>query len=182
MTQTASITKGGEEASASSLGFELPERRDLFDSEEVSEAMAKVHALVCVRERTEKEVLNRLLEAGFDHETAYKASGRAVECGLVSDDRYAAAYISGKTHSGWGKQKIIQGLIDNGVSSQIIEKHSDLFSSAEEEMNQALKLCAKYSTHSKNPRATLLRRLVSKGFSYELSSRAVDEFMSMAAE
>lgn len=174
------LTKGGRGVDLCKL-FENMEPREtpLFDTdEEHCRAMDKIASLVNVRERTAKECRSRLRDAGFESDVADRAVESALRCGLVDDRRYAAALIKGKVHQGWGRRKILMRLEEDGVSHADVAACSDLFASPDEEYERAMYELRKRSAHSKNPRATLTRRLLQKGYSAELATRAVSDFMA----
>lgn len=177
------LSKGGKPVNMQSL-FELAEEpgEPLFLEQEHNKAMDKIAALVRVRERTPKELLRRLGEVGFSESTAREAVESAVRCGLVDEERYAAALIRGKVNQGWGRAKIMARLREDGVSPAAIERCSGYFATPQQEYERALYELGKRSVRSKNPRATLTRRLVQKGYAPELANRAVDEFMYGTAE
>ena len=175
------LMQGGKQADLSLLFDNIqPRETPLFDTAEHRRAMDKIAALVNVRERTAKEVRGRLAQAGFEDAVAQEAVECAVRCGLIDEHRYAAALIKGKVRQGWGKRKILMRLQDDGVDADTIQECSDLFASPEEEYERAMSELAKRSVRSKNPRATLTRRLLQKGYSNELVTRAVSDFMSRA--
>lgn len=177
------LTQGGRSVDISELfAHAEPPTGPLFSDEQHCKAMDKIAALARIRERTPKECLERLLAAGFEQEVAEHAVSRAVECGLVDESRYAAALIKGKVHQGWGRRKILMRLAQDGVSAQAIDACSDCFASEQEEYEQALLELGKKSVRSKNPRATLVRRLLQKGYSQDMALRAVDEFISQAVQ
>lgn len=141
------------------------------------EAMDKIAALVSVRERNIKEVKERLKSCDFSPEEISDAIESAVRTGIIDEERYASAFIRGKISSGWGKNKICQRLTADGISSEIIQNCSNLFLSQDEEYNNALKALQKHPCTSKNPYASYMRRLISKGYSYDIANRAVNEFL-----
>lgn len=174
------LTKGGKSIDLNEL-FEKMEPRDtpLFDSDEDHcRAMDKLASLVNVRERTAKECRQRLRDAGFEDDVADCAVESALRCGLVDDKRYAAALIKGKVRQGWGKRKILMRLEEDGVSYDDVLSCADLFASPDEEYERAMHELAKKSVRSQNPRATLMRRLLQKGYSMDLATRAVSDFMA----
>lgn len=142
-------------------------------------AMEKVNALVNVRERTIKEVRERLRRCDFSSEEIDDAIETALRVNLINEERYARAFIKGKTHSGWGRGKILRRLQESDIPEHVIQSCESEFSSGNEEYLMALRVLEKRSTHSKNPYATYMRRLINKGYSYEISQRAVSEHLSL---
>lgn len=149
----------------------------LFPDSDYLKAMDKLHNLVCVRERTTAESYERLIKHGFEPQIAQQAVNRAVECGLVSNERYAQAYVRGKLRSGWGRKKIINGLKANGVDESSIEACDYLFPSKDDELARAIEELSKRPARSKNPRMTYMRRLVQKGYSQDIAYRAVNDYV-----
>lgn len=145
----------------------------MVSAERHMKAMDKVHSLVSVRERNQKEIAERLSRAGFTPEEVEDAVSTSVRVGLVSDERYARAFIRGKLHSGWGRRKIIMRLARDGVSEETIELCSDEFPSPEDDYERALRVLQRRGTASSNPYASYMRRLIGKGFSYDVATRAV---------
>lgn len=140
--------------------------------------MEKINALVAVRERTAKEARERLASYGFTPEEVDDAVKTALRVNLINEERYARAFIRGKTHSGWGRVKITCRLAANGVDEKTIERCADEFSSPDDEYRVAMAELSKRKANSKNPYATYMRRLIGRGFSYELSTRVVRDFLS----
>ena len=140
-------------------------------------AMKKIGALVNVRERCEKEVRERLARAEFTPEEIDDAVATALRYSIISDERYARSFIRGKTNLGWGRLKITQQLERNGISDAIITSCQDEFSSADGEYERALHELERRPTHAKNPRSSLMHRLVNKGYSFDVANRAVSEYL-----
>lgn len=143
--------------------------------------MEKINALVGVRERTAKEMRERLAKCGFTPEEVEDAVETAMRVNLINEERYARAFIRGKTHSGWGRVKITARLIANGVDEETIALCADEFSSPHDEYDMALAELSKHSANSRDPYATYMRRLLGRGFSYELSTRVVRDFLASQA-
>lgn len=150
----------------------------MVTSKRHSEAMEKINVLVGVRERSVKEVRERLASCDFTHEEVEDAVETAVRVNLINEERYTRAFIRGKTHSGWGRIKILARLAANGIDEQTIALCSDEFSSTRDEYQVAMAELSKRKAHSKNPYATYMRRLIGRGFSYELSNRVVHDYLS----
>lgn len=140
--------------------------------------MEKINALIAVRERNLKEVRERLSSSGFTPEEIDDALETAVRVNLIDEERYARAFIRGKVHSGWGRVKIVARLRANGIGEETIASCSDDFGSPDDEYRSALLELSKRSTTSKNPYATYMRRLLSRGYSYDLATRVVRDYLS----
>lgn len=152
----------------------------MADSERHAAAMKKVARLVSVRERSEAELSDRLSRCGFSPEETRDAVETSVRIGLVDDRRFASAFIRGKTLTGWGRARIIAGLRRAGIDEETIESCSEDFASPDQELENARREIAKRPVRSKDPYASLMRRLVSKGYAPKLANRVVREFLSGA--
>lgn len=141
-------------------------------------AMERINALVNVRERNVQEVQERLRRYGFTPEEVDDAVETALRVNLINEERYARAFIKGKTRSGWGRHKILQRLRACNIPESVIEDCASEFSTVQEEYERALRELAKRRATSKDPYATYMRRLIGKGFSYDVSLRAVKEHLS----
>lgn len=140
--------------------------------------MDKITALSNVRERSRKETRERLARSGFSEEEIQDGIDTALRVGLISDERYARSFIRGKVHAGWGRGKIIRRLEECGVDSSVISACQNEFASPEEEYERALHELEKRSCHAADPYASYMRRLLSKGYSHEVSRRAVHDYLS----
>lgn len=138
------------------------------------ELMDKIASLASIRERTVRELQQRLLSNGYEQEDIERALGAALRVGLVDDARFARSYIRGKSNSGWGRGKIVSKLRECGVSESVIESVSDEFPSSGQELESAIRELDRKPTHSSNPYAALMRRLVGKGYSYDIARQAVE--------
>ena len=145
------------------------------------EAMERVNGLVSVRERNCAEVRSRLLRYGFTEEEADDAVQASVRCGLVSEERYTRAFMRGKASLGWGRDKILARLRQDGIPDALIDACADEMPSGEEEYERALHELERRPTHSSNPYASLMRRLVGKGYPYDVAKRAVKDFLAQGA-
>ena len=139
-----------------------------------TELMDKIGSLVGVRERTCKELRGRLARLGYSADEVDEALAVALRVGLVDERRYALSYIRGKAHAGWGRAKIIAGLKESGVPDEIIEACGESFPNDDEELERALRELQRRSTSASDPYAALMRRLVGKGYSYEVARQAVN--------
>lgn len=143
-----------------------------------NEAMDIVRALVNTRERCVHEVKLRLIKAQFSNEEIDDAIDTSLRCNIISNERYASAYIRGKTHLGWGKEKIILRLKQNGISDETIYKCESDFPSEDEEYSIAYSILSKKPSQSKNKFASYMNRLISKGYSFDLAKRVTQDFIA----
>lgn len=142
------------------------------------EAMDKIAALVNVRERNCSELRERLLKLGFTEEEVAEALESAVRSGLVNEERYTRAFIRGKVALGWGRRKVVDRLRHGGIDDALIARCEDEFPDEDDEYAMALEELARRGCTSSNPYASYMRRLVNKGYGYEVAQRAVRAYLS----
>ena len=153
----------------------------MISNEQHTKAMDKVRLLVNVRERSVLEIEKRLQKDGFTHEEIKDAIDTSLRCNLISNERFASAYIRGKVRLGWGKEKICSSLKQKGITDSEISKCEDDFLPDEEEYEKALEILQKRPSNSKNKLASYINRLVNKGYSFELANRAARDFIAHEA-
>lgn len=146
------------------------------------QAMEKINSLLNTRERCIKELEERLAKADFSTEEIEDALQTALRVNLVNEERYARSFIRGKTHLGWGRAKILLRLKQDRIPAHIIDACEDDFATPDQEYVMAMREVAKRSARSKDPFATYTRRLVSKGYSFELSKRVVRDYLTQESE
>ena len=72
------------------------------DRDQADSAFAKIQRLLCIREHASALLYKRLLSSGYDDHIASEAVQRAINCGLVSDERYADVLVRSRLSQGKG--------------------------------------------------------------------------------
>ncbi|MDR1015940.1 MAG: recombination regulator RecX [Coriobacteriales bacterium] len=148
------------------------------------EAFNKLLQLISYRERSTKELVERLSRAGLDArgrgEPRFSAAeieraiARATQAGLVDDKRFAELYIRSKQASGWGRRKIENGLSRAGIKLAEEPGYPDAFFDSDDlELDRAKNDLAHYHSHAKDQYGARLRHLLSHGFSYDIAKQAI---------
>jgi regulatory protein len=133
----------------------------------------RTERLIGTRERSEAELRERLLRAGFDKDVVEGEVRRCVAAGLVDDQRFARQFIAGKKHSGWGRTRIEQELRRYGIELRLFEGYPELFFSDEDELGRALACLERFHSSARDQGAARFRRLLSKGYSMEIAQKAL---------
>ena len=87
--------------------------------DESQKAVAKAMALLLHKDRTEKELSDRLYRAGFSEESALFAMEYVKSFGYIDDHRYAATYIDYHKLSK-SRREISRKLIEKGIPEDIL--------------------------------------------------------------
>ncbi len=138
------------------------------------EAFEKIARLVTRRDYSTKQIKEKLIKAGFSLPETDAAITRAKECGYLDDERFARMYVFNKFNQGQGILRIKQQLKTLGIEGEFIDTFYKEASSnlGLDEFERALHFLELHPTQSKNVRDGSFRKLINKGFSVDISSKA----------
>lgn len=139
-------------------------------------AYARIMRLVAVRDRSVFEMRKRLQDEEFDDDAVEVALEQALNCGLLDDDRFAQAYVRGKLHSRWGRNRIEREIENYGVTLSALDGYPEVFFQDSDEVKRALQELERHRTKAKNVHEARYRRLESKGYAPSVVQKAVQEF------
>jgi len=137
------------------------------------DALKKIARLVSVRDRSVSEMRKRLIELEFEEQQVEEALHRALECGLLDDERFAQSYITRKLASGWGRDRIKKSLKEFEVDFNDLKDCPEVFLDEDVEIERAIRELARFRTNARNVREARYRRLAAKGYSYDVISAAL---------
>lgn len=138
-------------------------------NEEYEEAKQCAHRILRARDKTSFELNKRLQEKGHSAEAAEKVVARFVDVGLVDDERYREIYVRSAQASGKGWYRITRELERKGLETKDLTEPSP-----EEELDRACKVIDRLTISNYKERERALRRLISRGFSFDTAKRAID--------
>jgi regulatory protein len=146
----------------------------MIDEAEPEAAMNRALRLLGHRERSTTELTGRLAEDGYPDPVIDSVTTRLAGYGYLDDSRFAEEYVRAKRSSGWGRRRIARGLSERGVdpdtSSQLLDSHLPEAS----EIDRACEAIDALDVSDRKGFAKGLRRLVSRGFSYEVARAALN--------
>lgn len=151
-----------------------------FQTEEGRKAAGKAMCLLEHMDRTEKNLRDRLSQAGFSREAVQEALDYVKSFGYINDERYAQYYISYRLGIK-SKRKIFQELQQKGVDRQIIQDAWEEVSAYEEadEKEMIRKLVRKKYEPGSELEPGELRRLYGylerRGFRWQDIQSVLDE-------
>lgn len=146
--------------------------RDLIKNTSERVAWDVVCRMLERRDYSSKEVLDKLNRDGFARPLAQKTVERGVESGLISDERFMDAYVRGKLSSGWGKERIERELYRRGIDVKSIDGWPYEYLDPDDEYDRALEIASRKRVKEPNAFAKLVRFLINRGFSYNVSADA----------
>lgn len=150
---------------------------------EAGKAYERALSFLEKRDRTESEVKDRLLKAGFSEEAAGEALERLREAGLVNDEDYAARYIDSLMAKGRGKLRIAAEMRKKGLSGELIRNTLEDRNPDADERARALAAAGREwalipeGADRRKAAMKVSRKLVSLGYTYEAIGEVMSELM-----
>ena len=142
--------------------------------EETARAFKKIIKLASIREQATEKLKARLLRDGFSETAASSAIERAVACRIVDDERYAESLVRMRIAQGRGRRGVERELEDLAIRVPDEEVWNEAFerSGNADEYERALALLERKPPRSKNQREGAYRKLIQKGYSYDIAASA----------
>lgn len=150
-----------------------------INKEEFSKARNKAFKLLSYRERTIKEIEDRLSKKDFEADVIKAVVDFLLENDYLNENRFAEMWIrSRKKHHPRGRKLIYKELKNKGVNQRIINNALNEYLSREEEVEMAEYLKDKWlrrRTEENSSSYKLKNYLANKGFSYDLVYKVTDK-------
>ncbi len=146
------------------------------------EATEYAYRLLSFRDRSVKELKERMRKAGFSEESVAKALRKAQEAGYVNDERFAKSFVEGKRMKGFGRARLQAALKEKGIKEENIQSLMRGITD-EDEIEKARFLISRrmktmHGTIGQKEREKLRLFLLRKGYSYFIVSKALKPFLN----
>jgi len=157
-------------------GLELA-REDVEDAlRRIEYTLARERALKLLgyREHSAAELRGKLRDNGYPADIAAAVTDRFVEVELIDDQRFALIWTRSRLAAGYGPRRISQELNQRGIDPSLID---DVFAETidpDREVVLAREALRGRTAADRAGRDKLVRRLVSRGFSFAVALRALD--------
>lgn len=120
------------------------------------------------KDRTSKDLYNKLCQAGFDKNAVAKVIARLIEVGLIDDRRFAQNYAERLTIANISKREALQKLLQKGVTYDMAkEVLQGLDADEGEQINALIERKYRSKLLAENGAQKVYAALIRKGFSYE---------------
>lgn len=150
-----------------------------MDDDQFIEARNKAFHLLSYRERTIKEMRDRLKKKDFPTEVIEKVITYLLEKDYLNEQRFAEMWIRSRiNHHPRGRKLIYKELKDKGVEISIINSALDAYLSREKELEMAVYLMNKWLRRRKEEDSSsykLKNYLARKGFNYDMIYEITDK-------
>lgn len=164
-------------------------RRSSSDEKEPSSAKPKKSAfgmivhLCSVRDRSSQELRDRLQKEAYSPDDADAAIIRALECGLVDDDRFADSFIRTKVSAGKGRVWIQRELAKHGINVDSLPLWPDEYGLCDGDQAQcAISFLRSHPPRAKDAYGSAYRKLVQRGYSCQIATQAARAWMEETGE
>ena len=139
-------------------------------------ALEAAMKFLALRERSVREVRQRLRRSCYDPETADRVIDALAGHALVSDSRFAGEWVNHRSRK-YGRNRIARELRQKGVSAA--EAQAALDSLPEEtEMEQAVQQARKLARKFRNDPQKIIQALVRRGYGWSLARRAAEKALA----
>ena len=89
-----------------------------------SEILSKIERYCAYQDRCTQEVVTKLRSWKIEEQELRQVLQILKNDGFIDDERYVQSYIRGKINTKqWGMQKIRMGLLQKGISKNLIDKY-----------------------------------------------------------
>jgi regulatory protein len=131
-----------------------------------------VERLIDRREYATQELRDKLVQDGFDEDVVSEVLADSRAAGLVSDQRFGAAFIRSKLSSGWGTARIARELARRGICIDEVCGWPEQFQDEEDEESRALTLARRRVDGRPRCFERVVRHLCAKGYATSVAMRA----------
>lgn len=146
--------------------------------EEREAAYAKVLRCVSASEHSSAKMRKKLQEAGFSEKAVADALERAERSGAIDDARYAECLIRSHAAAGKGMEFAKREIAKLGLHIEDVEAYQEYLDGGEDaQIETACDLLDRRPTKARDKRGAAFRKLLSKGYSFDIASRAVSLWM-----
>lgn len=160
------------------MAFQQKERGltpDLTFEEQVELAFAKIIRCANAKEQSTVKMKEKLIYAGFAEQAAEAALERAMRLHIIDDIRYAECLIRSALSQGKGLQFVVKEIESLEIDIYELEAYQDYLRDHAEAMTErALQYLRQHRCHSKNPKASCYRKLMSRGYGSRVAAEAAE--------
>lgn len=147
---------------------------DLSAEEQSRQAYAKVLRSASAYEQSSIRMRKKLEAAGYPQAAIDSAMDKAQRLGVIDDVRYAECLIRSTAAAGRGMELVKREVRDLGLFIEDLEAYQAYIADGEDvQIEAALDLLTRHPSRAKDKRAAGMRKLISKGYSMPIASRAV---------
>lgn len=159
---------------------DVAEAPSLTLREQEEAAYAKILRCLSACEQSTARVRKKLVSAGFSEEAIACAMEKALRVGVLDDARYAECLIRSNALSGKGMEFAKREVAALGICIEEVEAYQEYLDGGEDaQIEAACDLLSRHPSRAKDQRGAAFRKLLNKGYSMDMASKAVSRWMDM---
>ena len=158
-----------------SLPIEYDQLRTLVFQLEDKHCFACCVDYLSRRDHSQSELSDKLKVLGFREESIASALERALAAHYLDDQRFMTQFIDERLRRGWGRARVEKELRRRGVDPHELPGYPEAFFNEADDLSRAREVLNRKSIPNTRPYEKLVRHLMSRGFSYSISSQVVKE-------
>ena len=149
--------------------------KEILESTSAEQCKKRALALIAHRDYTVYELRQRLRWDGYPQGMIDGIITHVTELDLVNDERYVNRFCESRLNAGYGPYVIKKKLALKGIGEDIAHAAIDTYIEEEEfDIDARARLCIeRFDLEDHKQRQRALRRLISRGFDYEVARRAM---------
>lgn len=135
-------------------------------------ARTRVERLIDRREYTTTEIARKLAEDGYAQDVIEPCIRWASQIGLISNDRFADAFIHTKVNAGWGMGRIARELAQRGIKVDELRGWPYDYLDPESELDRAVELASRRMVSGARAYPKLVQYLCGRGYTTGVAMQA----------
>lgn len=163
--------------------FSDEQENDLLDAALAFAAETKARDYLSRAEQSRFMLTRKLTAKKFDSQSIARALDFLENEGALSDARFARAWLYNRNISrAEGKQKLLAGLLQRGVSREIAATALDMFcaeKTEDERLSRAFSKILRSSKAALMTKEKVIEKLIRQGFSYKDAKKAVSSLQPL---
>lgn len=149
------------------------------DDTEAAKAFEKIVRCVNAREQSSIRMREKLQRAHFSEESIESALKKAQKSDLINDVRYAECLVLSAFSQGKDVRFILPEIEKLGINPNDLEAYQKFKELTEDDrIERAVQVLRSYHCRAKNIVASCQRKLISKGYSYEIARKATYKYLA----
>lgn len=146
-------------------------------------ALDRILRSASVSEQSTAKIIKKLESAGFPTDSIERSVARACELGIIDDVRYCECLVRGTLASGKGLSRVEKEVAALGLEIRDLEAYQDHLSEGQDRLfDSALDYLMRHPSRSKDKWGASMRKLISRGFEYDLASRVTRTYLDSIQE
>jgi regulatory protein len=149
----------------------------LSKEEQLKLALEKAMRYVTARELSSIKLSDKLTRYGFSDEVVNATLIKSIEYGFIDDVRYCECLIRSAVAQGHGLNNVLREIKELDIDPNTLDAYLEYMDSGDtRQYDDAMEYLLSHPVRSKNQKQAAFRKLVSKGFSFDVASKVANQW------